>query len=213
MSSCSVITQRLIQRQLKRAASRLTSPFRDILTGRSGRKCLKGRQSWEILDNVALSYRLDEYISDRIELSYTTFIGDKGNTKNIKLDKDVNVFGVLFRINADKDVPSIPLSLSDLHLKIRYQVGDIVEKECTCDSTYMLSAMRRVGTAMRTMFHWVSRSVPLYLIQDNAGGHGTDECVNEYKQFLLDDFNIILGLFYNYFLMIWGCFWNDFGII
>ena len=40
MSSCSVTTQRLIQSQLKRAASRSTSPFRGILTNHHGRKCL-----------------------------------------------------------------------------------------------------------------------------------------------------------------------------
>ena len=67
-----------------------------------------------------------------------------------------------------------------------------MQEECTCDSTYILFAMRRVGTALRTKFDWVSRLVPLYLIQDNAGGHDTDECVKEYTQFLLNDFNIIL---------------------
>jgi hypothetical protein len=115
-------------------------------------QCNKELTIGEIIGTISLYYGLEEYISDRMELSYTTYIGDKGNTKNIKLDNDINIFAVYFRMNTDKDVPSIPLSLNDLHLKIRYKMGDIVQKECTCDSTYMLSIIRRVGTALRTKF-------------------------------------------------------------
>ena len=50
----------------------------------------------EIIDTISLYYGLEEYISDRMELSYTIYIGDKGNTKNIKLDNNINIFAVFF---------------------------------------------------------------------------------------------------------------------
>ena len=62
----------------------------------------------EIIDTVTLYHGLEEYVSDRMERSYTTCIGDKGNTKDIKLDNDINEFTVYFWMNADKDIPSIP---------------------------------------------------------------------------------------------------------
>lgn len=36
---------------------------------------------------------------------------------------------------------SIPLTLNDLHLKVRYNAGDKIERDFSCDSTYMLSSL------------------------------------------------------------------------
>ena len=42
--------------------------------------------------------------------------------------------------------------------------------------------MDRVGEAMRSAFHWVPRSLPCYLVMDNAEGHGKTETVNAYEK-------------------------------
>ena len=48
----------------------------------------------------------------------------------------------------------------------------------------MAAAMQHVGAAMREKFHWVSHNTELYLVLDNAGGHGTNECIDEYMSML-----------------------------
>jgi hypothetical protein len=56
----------------------------------------------------------------------------------------------------------------------------------------MLEAMRRVGTSMREAFHWVPEDKLVYLCMDNAGGHATNEAIQEYTEELLTRFNIVL---------------------
>ena len=62
-------------------------------------------------------------------------------------------------------------------MKIRYEMGDVVERECARDSAYMLVAMRKVGVGMRLKFHWVHMNVILDIVLDNDGGYGTNLCV------------------------------------
>ena len=68
----------------------------------------------------------------------------------------------------------------------------MIERECTCDSKYVLSAMRRVDEEMRLKYHWVTLSTMLYLVMDNLGGHGIDACVDEYHMLLLEQYNITI---------------------
>ena len=56
----------------------------------------------------------------------------------------------------------------------------------------MLSAMRCVGVALRTCYHWVALSIVIYLVMDNAGGHGTNECVIKYTRILKEEFNVVI---------------------
>ena len=93
---------------------------------------------------------------------------------------------------AIKNLPSIPLTLNDLHLKVRYNAGDKIERDVSCDSTYMLSTMRQVGIAMRETCYWVRNDILLYLVINHAGGHGTNECLSQYKNMLLTKFNIFI---------------------
>ena len=43
--------------------------------------------------------------------------------------------------------------ISNILLEVRYQEGVIIEKDCSCDSSYMLSTMIRVGKAIREKFY------------------------------------------------------------
>jgi len=80
-------------------------------------------------------------------------VGNAGNTKVVRLENNCNIFDVMFWTDSDKDLPECKLSIHDITLKVRYIVGDEIEKDCSCDSKYMLSAMERVGTAMRQKYH------------------------------------------------------------
>ena len=50
--------------------------------------------------------------------------------------------------------------------------------------------MNRVGIAMRQKYFWVSMSQVLYLIMDNAGGHGTDDAITQYTTNMKETYNI-----------------------
>ena len=54
----------------------------------------------------------------------------------------------------------------------------------------MLSAMIRVGQAIREYFHLVLMHEKEYLFIESAGGHGTNEAINEYDNCLIIDFNM-----------------------
>jgi hypothetical protein len=49
----------------------------------------------------------------------------------------------------------VNLSQGDLDLRVRLQKNDELEEDVSCDSAYMLEAMRHVGIYMRAAFHWV----------------------------------------------------------
>ena len=144
----------------------------------------------EVKRIVADHFALDAAVVDRLELSYTTFIGENENTKNCVIENTTYLDTIEYRVNADKSVPAVPLQLVDLKLKVRYKVDDIIERDTTCDSKYMLEAMRRVAVNMRSKLFWVKMSTPLYLVMDNAGGHGTDQCVSNYTTILKQEYNI-----------------------
>ena len=54
----------------------------------------------------------------------------------------------------------------------------------------MIGAMDRVGKAIRDAYHWVPREQKCFLVMDNAGGHGTNTAIEEYKNNLRNNYNI-----------------------
>ena len=76
------------------------------------------------------------------------------------------------------------VEIDDLELGVRYQRGDKVTKDCSCDSKWMLETMNEVGKAIRDAHHWVKwdpqniqESDVTHLMMDNAGGHGSNEAL------------------------------------
>ena len=65
-----------------------------------------------------------------------------------------------------------------------------MEEDASCNSEFMLSAMDRVGVAIREKYHWVLITHKIYLVMDNAGGHGSNDAIAQYKKMLEDDHNI-----------------------
>ena len=43
----------------------------------------------------------------------------------------------------------------------------------------------RIGQQLRLQFHWVPAHKPIYLVMDNAGGHGTNDAKASYADILL----------------------------
>ena len=52
--------------------------------------------------------------------------------------------------------------------------------------------MDDVAKKMREAYHWLDEDDIIYLVMDNAGGHGTDKCVDEYTKKLRDEHNIVI---------------------
>ena len=50
--------------------------------------------------------------------------------------------------------------------------------------------MQRVGNVIRNKYYWFSIEKLLYLVIDNVGYHGTDECVDTYATMLINNLNI-----------------------
>ena len=80
--------------------------------------------------------------------------------------------------------------MDDIELKVRQQLGDEVEEDASCDSNFMLTAMNRVGKAIREKYYWIPNDQKCYLVMDNAGGHGSNTAIATYKKMLEDDHNI-----------------------
>ena len=148
--------------------------------------------STDIINNIGDNCSLEPEVVERLELSYTSFIGSAGNTKEVVIGDVTDIISICYRIDVSKEVAENPLKVHDINLKVRYQVGDIIERDYTCNSTYILTTMRHVAVMMRAKCHWIPLSTMLYLVMDNTGGHGTDECVNEYHIILKKELSIII---------------------
>ena len=151
---------------------------------------VEGMSLDEMRDAMKHHFALDDAVCDRIEFIYKTKIGRKGNTKEVRIkDGEAKLEGAI-REEDDPVEPSRPLTLNDLNVKVRHQIGDTVETDVNCDSQYMLAAMDRVGAAIRAAYHWIPLTTECYLVMDNAGGHGTSEAIEEYVAKLKNDWNV-----------------------
>lgn len=118
-------------------------------------------------------------------------IENKGNTKDIRIDnEDDNVASLKIKRQDDLTSPSKLLLLNNINVNIWYKIGDEIEVDASCDSGYMLSAMNRVGEAIRKSYQWIPISQKCYLVMDNTGGHSTNEAITSYTNTLEEENNI-----------------------
>ena len=137
------------------------------------------------------TYDLDDATIDRIVFVYKVKIGRQGNEKMVSIDEGSEMLlERIVRRDNDPAIPGTELILDDLEIKVRHRRGDMIETDCNCDSAYMLTAMHRVGKAIRSSYSWVPRSERCYLVMDNAGGHGTNEAIDEYVAMLRNEYNV-----------------------
>ena len=80
-----------------------------------------------------------------------------------------------------------PISLDDITMQVMIRSGDVVDEDVSCDSAFMLECIPKVGAALRRAFHWVPATDKIYLCMDNAGGHGTNDAIQQYTELLAAD--------------------------
>ena len=54
------------------------------------------------------------------------------------------------------------LRLIDIIIKVRYKIGDIIKKECICDSRYMFLGMNQARSTLETKYCGVEITEPTY---------------------------------------------------
>ena len=84
------------------------------------------------------------------------------------------------------------LTIDDLELSVYTKKEDEVEEDCSCDSTFMLMTIDEGGRAIHSYLFWVPATTVIYLIIDNAGGHGMNEAIEEYRELLFRMYKVLL---------------------
>jgi len=83
-----------------------------------------------------------------------------------------------------------PLGIGDLVLEARYKAGEEIPEDVSCDSEFMKEHMDAIGRAIRVKYHWVPQEDEIFLVMDNAGGHGTRDTIDKYVADLLEDHKV-----------------------
>ena len=83
----------------------------------------------------------------------------------------------------DENGQAVPISLdNDVQLFVSMKQGEEVDKDCPCNSAFMEKVMPKVAHEMHRAYHWTPETDKLYLVMDNAGGHGTDDSKSRYTE-------------------------------
>ena len=121
-------------------------------------------------------YNLEDAVVDRLEFSFESKIGDKGNTKIVRIEDDGSMLDKYkIRRHGNKKLPSCIININDISVKVRSQVGDVVEADASCDSAFMVPAMDRVGKSIQKAYWWIDMITKCFLVMNNAGGHGSND--------------------------------------
>jgi hypothetical protein len=142
-----------------------------------------GQTAADLAGCIADCFELDAEIAERLQLKIR-----KRDGKFFRIPKESSIETSLERFFGDEGC------LADVELEVYYKEGEAMQKDVPCDSKFMLGIMGRVGKAVREKFSWVPAEETVYLVMDNAGGHGTSEAIKTYTQMLMDEYNIEIFL-------------------
>ncbi len=177
-----VSEQRTIQR-----ASRNSNFSIDILINEAIKKgewrtniWIEGLTAGETKGLIVEHYDLDEFVADRLEFSFIKYT-QGGNEKREVVEDDERMTGATV---LDKEGNQKILTIDDIQLFVKLEKGDKVDEDISCDSTFMLTIMPMIADKMREAFKWVPETEKVFLVMDNAGGHGTKEAIKQYIEIL-----------------------------
>ena len=180
-----VFLKRVSKCEVQKRASRNQRFSVDVLINESLKNgswrnlVVEDQQVGDVLDEIVSNFDLDEFVSDRLELVYTTHT--RGGVKQIKNLRKEQVIGEI-GMRTNKEGEQQEITIEDLQLYVHINQGDEVEKDCSCDSSFMLETIPEVGKALREKFHWVPEQEKIFLVMDNAGGHGTNDAIATYTE-------------------------------
>jgi hypothetical protein len=139
-----------------------------------------------------MEYELGDEVATRLVLSYCCY-SRTGKTKKIIRIRQNNDESVLTnqRIRL-KNGTICALTIDDFHLHVEHKKGDMVQRDITCNTAFMLDVMEELWRQICNSFHWVHIDTPVYLFVDNAGGHETNAAKKEYESYLKENWNVII---------------------
>ncbi|GFH55186.1 predicted protein [Chaetoceros tenuissimus] len=143
----------------------------------------------DLFHNIKQRYALTEEKADMLCLTYKKFNRKKYGTVDLTIENEDEL--VVRRVK-ERGGRQKQLTIDDFDLSIFVPKGTEVEVDCTCDSKFMLKVMREVGMSIRNYFFWVPIEIKILLVIDNAGGHGTKDTIETYREFLKEHYNIVL---------------------
>ena len=82
------------------------------------------------------------------------------------------------------------VTLNDLILRVHVPKNREVVADVNCDSQFMIDTVHEIGRSIRKTYSFLSKSQPIFLFMDNAGGHGKQDIKEQYVKLLKDEYNI-----------------------
>ena len=140
----------------------------------------------DIVQAVSETYELRAEIAQRLVLRYRTFGTKNESIKTVPAETCLGRLKIRHLVGARPK----PLELQHTEIYVQRKKGELVEKDVTCDSQFMLDNMVTIGATIRSKFHWVLKEVTIYLIMDNSGGHGTKDAITQYVADIKHDHNV-----------------------
>lgn len=77
----------------------------------------------------------------------------------------------------DTALPSSKLSVLDITVNAKNKIGDWVEEDCRCDSTYMLGVIYCVGAVIMQSYYWIDLSQKFITWWTMLEGHCTNVAI------------------------------------
>ena len=144
------------------------------------------------------TYDMDTDIGEDLVLVYNSIQVTKSTgvskPKLVKLGHDLDGPVLTNRkikfTNKEGKVCERMLNINDLELRVNPQMGKFVERDITCDSSFMMDHIRMIGKSIREAYSFLPDDHPIYLFMDNAGGHGKTEIKRQYETILKQEFEI-----------------------
>ena len=117
---------------------------------------------------ISDSYNLEDGVVSSFLFHYST-VDNRNKKKNINELVSYS-FSSGWMIQTEAKTFPHPLTIDDIS---PIKAGTFVEKDVSCDSQFMKTAMLEVGTAIHEKMMFLPATMTIYLQIDNAGGHGT----------------------------------------
>jgi hypothetical protein len=132
-------------------------------------------------------YGLDNDDKDLICLRYTTYSRNNVQAEvKVMGDEDTLENKRLWQ----QDGLEQELTIADFDLFLRLPAGIVITEDINCDSNYTLQVTPLISAAICQQMPFEPQDETIYLVMDNAGGHGTEEATGEYTVCLQDDYHV-----------------------
>jgi hypothetical protein len=131
------------------------------------------------------AYHLTDLTFNRLVIRFKDHRGGRGIPKWTEFEGFQGA-----TISPDPQAARRPLQIKDLELRVVHKNGEEVPVDVSCDSQFMMEHMNPIGEAIRAKYDFLPHSQEIYLVMDNAGGHGTRDTIDHYVADLLETHNV-----------------------